>query len=83
MRELAPATFAKNETISMAIYFLIIMHYFLFIVPVSFSNPKYLDKTIRCYLQAMDEYTLDNRGDIGAWVREAAMNGTKQIYIKK
>lgn len=23
----------------------------------------------------MDEYTLDNRGDIGAWVREAAMNG--------
>lgn len=28
-----------------------------------------------CYLLALKEYTIDSRGDIGAWVREAAMNG--------
>ncbi|XP_011865043.1 PREDICTED: tubulin-specific chaperone D [Vollenhovia emeryi] len=28
-----------------------------------------------CYLLALKEYTLDSRGDIGAWVREAAMIG--------
>lgn len=43
---------------------------------MSFANPKYLAKIIDCYLKAMGEYTLDNRGDIGTWVREAAMNGT-------
>ena len=47
----------------------------LLLILVSFGNPKYLTKVIDCYLKAMDEYTLDNRGDIGAWVREAAMNG--------
>ncbi|XP_072746914.1 tubulin-specific chaperone D [Anoplolepis gracilipes] len=28
-----------------------------------------------CYLLALKEYTIDSRGDIGAWVREAAMVG--------
>ncbi|KAL2712079.1 tubulin-specific chaperone D [Vespula squamosa] len=28
-----------------------------------------------CYLFALKEYTIDSRGDIGAWVREAAMTG--------
>ncbi|XP_015120199.1 tubulin-specific chaperone D [Diachasma alloeum] len=28
-----------------------------------------------CYLLALKEYTIDSRGDIGAWVREAAMSG--------
>lgn len=28
-----------------------------------------------CYLLALKEYTIDSRGDIGAWVREAAMIG--------
>lgn len=46
-----------------------------FPLSVSLSNAKYFNKIINCYLKAMDEYTLDNRGDIGAWVREAAMNG--------
>lgn len=32
-------------------------------------------KILNCLLESLNEYTLDNRGDIGAWVREAAMNG--------
>lgn len=27
----------------------------------------------------MDDYTVDRRGDIGAWVREAAMSGILQL----
>lgn len=34
-----------------------------------------LDEVFACYLKALLEYTIDDRGDIGAWVREAAMNG--------
>ncbi len=30
-------------------------------------------RVLRCFLSAFDDYTLDRRGDIGAWVREAAM----------
>uniref|UniRef100_A0A0B6ZXV7 Tubulin-specific chaperone D n=2 Tax=Arion vulgaris TaxID=1028688 RepID=A0A0B6ZXV7_9EUPU len=32
-------------------------------------------------LQAMEDYTLDSRGDIGAWVREAAMQALHDISI--
>lgn len=58
------------------VYEFIFKIFLLLLSLVSFGNPKYLTKVIDCYLKAMDEYTLDNRGDIGAWVREAAMNGS-------
>lgn len=33
-------------------------------------------------LKALDDYSVDNRGDVGSWVREAAMDGLKRcIYI--
>ncbi|XP_048512674.1 tubulin-specific chaperone D [Athalia rosae] len=32
-----------------------------------------------CYLLALGEYTIDSRGDIGAWVREAAMTGLQLL----
>lgn len=32
-----------------------------------------LAKIFECLLKALEEYTVDNRGDIGAWVREASM----------
>ncbi|XP_055684978.1 tubulin-specific chaperone D [Lutzomyia longipalpis] len=41
----------------------------------SFGNPQILQRVFNCLLLALEEYTLDNRGDIGAWVREASMNG--------
>lgn len=53
---------------------IIIFEYFS-IYQVSFGNPKYFNKVVDCLIKALNEYTLDNRGDIGAWVREAAMNG--------
>lgn len=35
--------------------------------------PHSLRRIFECLLKALDEYTTDNRGDIGAWVREASM----------
>ncbi|KAI9585972.1 tubulin-specific chaperone D [Glossina fuscipes] len=46
---------------------------------VSFANTRYFNKVLDCFLKALGEYTLDNRGDIGAWVREAAMNAIYQL----
>ncbi|XP_059617453.1 tubulin-specific chaperone D [Phlebotomus argentipes] len=40
-----------------------------------FGRPETLQRVFDCLLKALEEYTLDNRGDIGAWVREASMNG--------
>lgn len=46
-----------------------------------FSDSMFLDKVFKCLLTAMQEYTVDNRGDIGAWVREAAMNALFKLII--
>ncbi|XP_012276746.1 tubulin-specific chaperone D isoform X2 [Orussus abietinus] len=35
----------------------------------------YINDLYDCYLLALKEYTIDSRGDIGAWVRNAAMSG--------
>ncbi|KAG5683911.1 hypothetical protein PVAND_013169 [Polypedilum vanderplanki] len=40
-----------------------------------------LNKIFDCLLKALEEYTIDNRGDIGAWVREASMNVLYQLII--
>ncbi|EDW63994.1 tubulin-specific chaperone D [Drosophila virilis] len=45
----------------------------------SFADRQHFNKVVECLLQAMDEYTLDNRGDIGAWVREAAMQALYEL----
>jgi hypothetical protein len=34
-----------------------------------------LEDIYGCLLEGLTEYTMDSRGDIGAWVREAAMTG--------
>ena len=34
-----------------------------------------------CYLACLEDYTLDRRGDIGAWVREAAMTALAQLTL--
>ena len=38
-----------------------------------------LSKLFACLLKALEEYTIDNRGDIGAWVREASMSVLQQL----
>ena len=34
-----------------------------------------------CYLRCLDDYTIDRRGDVGAWVREAAMTGLAELTL--
>ncbi|XP_065073427.1 tubulin-specific chaperone D [Ochlerotatus camptorhynchus] len=38
-----------------------------------------LDKVYNIYLRALEEYAIDNRGDIGSWVREAGVNALFQF----
>lgn len=38
-----------------------------------------LHKIFECFLNGLKEYTLDNRGDIGAWMREASMTGLQTL----
>lgn len=46
---------------------------------ISMVHSNYLDRVFACLLKALEEYTKDNRGDIGAWVREASMNALYSI----
>ncbi|XP_034474683.1 tubulin-specific chaperone D [Drosophila innubila] len=48
----------------------------------SFADRRHFNKVMECLLQALDEYTLDNRGDIGAWVREASMTALFEIITQ-
>ncbi|KAH7659511.1 Tubulin-specific chaperone D C-terminal protein [Dioscorea alata] len=52
-----------------------------------FEEETSLYSLIRCdvmgtLFKALDDYSVDNRGDVGSWVREAAMNGLERCaYI--
>uniref|UniRef100_A0A182NNE2 Tubulin-specific chaperone D n=1 Tax=Anopheles dirus TaxID=7168 RepID=A0A182NNE2_9DIPT len=46
------------------------------------SNDILCGPVFGCYLRAMEEYALDNRGDIGSWVREAAINAIYAFLTK-
>lgn len=43
------------------------------------SIEKYIGEIVGALLQCLSEYTIDMRGDIGAWVREASMTGLLSI----
>ncbi|XP_022185409.2 tubulin-specific chaperone D [Nilaparvata lugens] len=34
---------------------------------------------MECFLEGLEEYTLDSRGDVGSWVREASMTGLSTL----
>ena len=34
-----------------------------------------------CFLVSLEDYTIDRRGDTGAWVREAAMSGLETVTV--
>lgn len=40
---------------------------------------EYLGEIVQALLECLSEYTIDMRGDIGAWVREASMTGLLSI----
>lgn len=46
---------------------------------IGFGNA--METVFNCFLLALHEYTTDNRGDIGAWVREAAMNALYKLIV--
>ncbi|KAG5538591.1 hypothetical protein RHGRI_019238 [Rhododendron griersonianum] len=35
-------------------------------------------EVMQCLFRALDDYSVDNRGDVGSWVREAAMDGLQR-----
>ncbi|XP_047319767.1 tubulin-folding cofactor D [Impatiens glandulifera] len=40
------------------------------------------NEVMHCLLKALDDYSVDNRGDVGSWVRGAAMDGLERCtYI--
>ncbi|KAL6981770.1 hypothetical protein U1Q18_023391 [Sarracenia purpurea var. burkii] len=44
------------------------------------------NEVMQCLFKALDDYSIDNRGDVGSWVREAAMDGLQictRILCKK
>lgn len=45
------------------------------------ENGKAIDIIFDSLLLALNEYTIDNRGDIGAWVRESAMNALYKLTV--
>lgn len=39
------------------------------------------EQVMECLFRALDDYSVDNRGDVGSWVREAAIEGLEQCTI--
>lgn len=48
---------------------------------ISELTSKQINDLYRCFFEGLQEYTQDNRGDIGAWVREASMNGLQVLTM--
>ena len=44
-------------------------------------SPDLLPHVYDCFLLGLEDYTLDRRGDTGAWVREAAMAGIEAVTL--
>ena len=43
------------------------------------SSPACEDAALRALLGALEDYSTDNRGDVGSWVREAALAGLARL----
>ncbi|XP_069674548.1 tubulin-specific chaperone D [Periplaneta americana] len=42
----------------------------------------HIEQIYCCFLEGLTEYTMDSRGDIGAWVREASMTGLQVLTVQ-
>ncbi|CAG8736301.1 24921_t:CDS:10 [Gigaspora margarita] len=43
------------------------------------SSKPVFDKIINAYFMGLEDYSTDQRGDVGSWVREACMNGFSEV----
>ena len=48
---------------------------------LSWLSPEIVPHVYDCFLISLEDYTLDRRGDTGAWVREAAMGGVEAVTL--
>ena len=48
---------------------------------LAWISPELLPHVYDCFLLGLEDYTLDRRGDTGAWVREAAMAGVEAVTL--
>jgi len=46
------------------------------------SCKPYIQDVFECFLAGLNDYTKDNRGDTGAWVREACMTGLQTLFLQ-
>jgi len=44
-------------------------------------NQELVPHVYDCFMIALEDYTVDRRGDTGAWVREAAMSGVESLSL--
>jgi len=44
-------------------------------------NQQLIAHVFDCFMIALEDYTVDRRGDTGAWVREAAMTGIQSVSL--
>jgi len=42
---------------------------------------EHSNAVLRCLLDCALEYTMDHRGDVGVWVREAAINSLEVLIF--
>lgn len=60
---------------------LIVFKKYVFTAECEVVCRKSLHSIYRAFLNSLDDYTVDRRGDIGAWVREAALTALKVTYM--
>ena len=48
---------------------------------LTWLNPELVPHVFDCFMIALEDYTVDRRGDTGAWVREAAMGGIESMSL--
>merc|ERR1719266_2294146 len=44
-------------------------------------DPRLVPHLYDCFLHSLEDYTIDRRGDTGAWVREAAMSALETVTL--
>lgn len=78
----SPHSFSSNLSFSFVVFFSCVFVFCFFVdCPSREVFLSLTDKFLECYLVGCQEYTIESRGDIGAWVREASMSGLQSVLV--